>query len=29
MTTTIQIDDETKHKLFEIKLELEREKGNQ
>ncbi|MGQ4874786.1 MAG: hypothetical protein ACP6IY_12020 [Promethearchaeia archaeon] len=27
MTTTIQIDDETKKKLFEIKLELERKKG--
>ncbi len=28
MTTTIQIDDETKQKLFEIKLELERKKGS-
>ncbi|MHA1491551.1 MAG: hypothetical protein ACTSRI_18090 [Promethearchaeota archaeon] len=28
MTTTIQIDDETKRKLFEIKLELERKKGS-
>lgn len=28
MTTTIQIDDETKQKLFEIKLSLERKKGS-
>ncbi|MFO8018278.1 MAG: hypothetical protein R6U96_06550 [Promethearchaeia archaeon] len=28
MTTTIQIDDETKQKLFDIKLELERKKGS-
>ncbi len=28
MTTTIQIDDKTKRKLFEIKLELERKKGS-
>lgn len=28
MTTTIQIDDETKKKLFQIKLELERKKGS-
>ena len=28
MTTTIQIDEITKKKLFEIKLELEREKGS-
>ncbi len=27
MTTTIQIDDETKKKLFQIKLDLERERG--
>ncbi|MGQ4876020.1 MAG: hypothetical protein ACP6IY_18295 [Promethearchaeia archaeon] len=27
MTTTIQIDDSTKKKLFEIKLELEKQKG--
>lgn len=28
MTTTIQIDDDTKKRLFEIKLELERKKGS-
>ena len=28
MTTTIQIDDETKQRLFDIKLELERKKGS-
>jgi hypothetical protein len=28
MTTTIQIDDETKKRLFQIKLELEKEKGS-
>jgi hypothetical protein len=28
MTTTIQIDDETKKKLFQIKLELEKERGS-
>ena len=28
MTTTIQIDDEIKKKLFNIKLKLEEEKGN-
>lgn len=28
MTTTIQIDDKTKKKLFQIKLELERKRGN-
>ena len=27
MTTTIQIDDETKKKLFRIKLKLEEQKG--
>jgi hypothetical protein len=27
MTTTIQVDDEIKKKLFEIKLKLEKEKG--
>ena len=27
MATTIQIDEDTKKRLFEIKLELEREKG--
>ena len=27
MTTTIQIDDETKKKLFRIKLRLEEQKG--
>jgi uncharacterized protein (UPF0297 family) len=27
MTTTIQIDDETKKKLFKIKLKLEEQKG--
>lgn len=28
MTTTIQIDDETKRKLFAIKLRLEEQKGS-
>lgn len=28
MTTTIQIDNETKRKLFNLKLKLEKEKGN-
>ena len=28
MTTTIQIDDKTKNKLFKIKLKLEEEKGS-
>ena len=28
MTTTIQIDDETKKRLFRIKLKLEEEKGS-
>lgn len=28
MTTTIQIDDDTKKKLFQIKLELEKERGS-
>ena len=28
MTTTIQIDDETKKKLFKIKLKLEEQKGS-
>ncbi|KKL19912.1 hypothetical protein LCGC14_2460740 [marine sediment metagenome] len=28
MPTTIQIDDETKKKLFKIKLKLEEQKGN-
>ena len=28
MTTTIQIDDETKKKLFKIKLRLEEQKGS-
>jgi hypothetical protein len=28
MTTTIQIDDDTKRKLFQIKLKLEKEKGS-
>lgn len=27
MTTTIQIDEETKKKLFQLKLKLEKEKG--
>ncbi len=28
MTSTIQIDDDTKRKLFQIKLKLEKEKGS-
>ncbi|GAI26105.1 unnamed protein product, partial [marine sediment metagenome] len=28
MTTTIQINNETKRKLFNLKLKLEKEKGN-